>query len=185
MARHEQATDRELMRLVQAADDTEAFAVLYDRLAPAAVQLARRICLDSDRAQDAVQDGFLSIWRGRAGYEPDRGEVHTWMFEIVRNRAIDSWRRTDRHDSRRSGTETAAEQLPAPGDVETDAVAHEDARRLHVLLADLPAAQREVITLAYFGQLSHTEISDALELPLGTVKGRMRLGLTTLRAHLT
>jgi RNA polymerase sigma-70 factor (ECF subfamily) len=177
------ATDQELMRCVQE-NVAEAFDALYDRLAPKALRVAGGVCADDDRARDAVQDGFLSIWRGRARYRPERGEVHTWAFEIVRNRAIDSQRRNGRHDRRRHDLDGVAGQLYAPDDPEADAVASDDARHLRALLADLPATQREVIALAYFGQLSHSEIALELGLPVGTVKSRMRLGLSNLREHL-
>lgn len=178
-----EATDRELMVRVQA-DDAQAFGALYDRLAPRALRLASGLCPSGDQAQDAVQDGFLSMWRGRAGYRPESGEVHSWAFSIVHNRAIDHQRRNRRHDGRRDGLEGVVEGLRAPGDLEADAVVADDAGRLRALLTGLPAAQREVIALAYFGELSHTEIAERLELPVGTVKGRMRLGLLKLRERL-
>lgn len=181
--RFSRLTDRELMRLVQA-DDAAAFGALYDRLAPRALKVARSVCVDVDRACDALQEGFTAIWRGRAQYEPRRGEVSTWAFGIVRHRAIDSLRRDVRHDRRRADRGDALEELHAPGDVQTDAIAADDARELRALMAELPATQREVIELAFFGQLTHAEIAGRLALPVGTVKGRMRLGMKKLRGGL-
>jgi RNA polymerase sigma-70 factor, ECF subfamily len=180
-------SDRELMRRVQQ-DDTAAFGVLYDRLAPGAtriVQLTIRGDSDADRVGDAVQEGFLSIWRGRDQYRPELGEVHSWAYGIVRNRAIDSMRRNGRHDQRRGGgVEEIERTRPAVEDTERDFMDDDDAHSLRRLLAGLPADQRDVIALAYFGQLTHAEIAERLALPLGTVKGRMRLGMTKLRERI-
>ena len=182
--RFAQVSDADLMCRVQD-DDVLAFAELYDRLAPRALAVAGGVLSGSaDRASDAVQEGFLAMWRGRAAYRADRGEVHTWVLGIVRNRAIDSLRHHRRHDRRRVDGEGLADRLVAPGDVQGDAVAADDGRRLRALLTDLPVAQREVIALAYFGQLTHAEIAAHLSVPEGTVKGRMRLGLHKLRGHL-
>ncbi len=106
------------------------------------------------------------------------------MLGIVRNRAIDNLRQTAARDRRRAEGDGVALTLAAPDDVQTDAVARGDGRRLRALSADLPEPQREVLALAYFGQLTHTEISVHLALPVGTVKGRMRPGLTKLRGRL-
>lgn len=178
------ASDADLMRRVQD-DDVAAFAALYDRLAPRALGVARGVLgTGGDRASDAVQEAFLSLWRNRGRYRADRGEVHSWVFGIVRHRAIDSLRRHRRHDGRRADEDGTERALAAPDDVHADAVAASDGRRLRELLADLPEAQREVIALAYYGQLTHVEIAARLTLPLGTVKGRMRLGLMKLRGRL-
>jgi RNA polymerase sigma-70 factor (ECF subfamily) len=177
-----QASPGELMRRVQA-NDVDAFGALYDRLAPKALGIARKLCADEQRAQEAVQEGFLSIWRARARYRPDRGEVHAWVNGLMRNAAIDNWRRNQRHDLRRDILEGQTEDIAAFGDVEADTLAMDDARRLRALIADLPLHQREVIALAYYGELSQVEISEQLTVPLGTIKGRMRLGLATLRAQ--
>ena len=177
-------TDAQLMGRIQDGD-AQAFAVLYDRLAPRALAIASGLLgVRGDRASDAVQEGFLSMWRGRAAYDADRGDVHSWVLGIVRNRAIDSLRHSARHDGRRAAEDGVAHLLAAPDDVQADADASDDGRRLRALLADLPESQREVIALAYFGQLTHTEIAIRLTLPVGTVKGRMRLGLSKLRGHL-
>lgn len=183
LARFSQATDQELMRHVQSGD-AEAFGVLYDRLAPTALGVARGVlCADVDRAQDAVQDGFLSIWRARAQYQPERGEVRAWAFGIVRNRALDTYRGNGRHDRHRSDAGEIEDNLHGPEEVQAGIVADDEARRLRALLAGLPLAQREVVTLAYYGELSQSEIAQELALPIGTVKGRMRLGLIKLREH--
>ena len=172
--------EQKLMELVQQGD-AEAFADLYDRLIGKALLVARAMHVDRDRVEDVVQDAFLSVWRARAAYRAESGQVRAWVLTIVANRAIDSIRLHRRHDRARSNREDVLEQTPAPVDLEADALARDDASALRSLLGSLPAAQREVIALAYFGNLTHVEIADALTLPLGTIKGRMRLGLKQLR----
>lgn len=102
---------------------------------------------------------------------------------VVRNRAIDVARRNAVHDIRRAGAE-ALERQPAAGDLVDDAITDDHAHHLRTHLTALPDAQREVIALAYLGELTHTEIADHLGIPAGTVKGRMRLGLEKLRLNL-
>lgn len=182
--RFSQVSDADLMSRVQD-DDVVAFATLYDRLSPRALAVAGGMLGPRrDRAADAVQEAFLAVWRNRAAYTADRGEVHAWVLGIVRNRAIDSLRCDRRDDRRRIDVEGITETLVAPVDVQADAVDADDGRRLRELLAALPVTQREVIALAYFGQLTHAEIAARLTLPVGTVKGRMRLGLIKLRGDL-
>ena len=171
--------DAQLMRRVQAGD-AEAFGALYDRFVSRAYGLARAIGRASD-ADDIVQEAFLSVWRGRSAFRPERGTVLAWVMGIARNRAIDSLRRQGRHDRHRADAEMA-ERLRVPGDVEDDIIGSEQAARLRSTLARLPPTQRDVIALAYFGELSTPEIAAELSLPLGTVKGRMRLGLVKLRS---
>ena len=176
-----QDADAALMRRVQA-DDPDAFAMLYDRFAARAYGVAFSVGRDDARAEDVVQDAFLSVWTARQRYRPERGTVVAWILGTVRNRAIDSLRRNRRHDDRRAGLDMIEERVPAPGNVEEEAGERDQAAQLRSTLARLPAAQRDVITLAYFGELSTIEIAEELALPLGTVKGRMRLGLHKLRA---
>lgn len=174
--------DRRLVELMVRGRD-DAVEALYDRYAVRAHRVARSVCRDERIAEDAVQEAFLSVWRGREAYRPEIGSFATWLLAIVRNRAIDLSRRNGRHADRRADAELLDEEHAA-GDVATEAVANADAPRLRALLAELPDAQQEVIVLAYFGQLSHSEIAHLLNLPAGTVKGRMRLGLRKLRADI-
>lgn len=171
--------DAALMVRVQAGDD-DAFNALYDRFAPRAYGVAYAIARDIPLAQDIVQEAFLSFWRSRARYRPEEGTVASWLLGIVRNRAIDGLRRQGRHDSRRAG-EYVEGQVAATDDVPETIGDRDRATRLRAALDRLPAAQRDVIALAYYGELTHTEIASRLDLPEGTVKGRMRLGLAKLR----
>lgn len=169
------------MARVQAGDG-EAFSALYNRYASRAHRVACAVGIDVGRAEDVVQEAFLSIWRGRAGYRPHHGSLDGWVLRTVRHRAIDSLRSHGRHDRRRAADEPIDERLRAPGSVE-DAIGDRDvAARLRTTLSRLPAGQRHVIALAYLGGLSTSEIARELSLPLGTVKGRLRLGLMKLRA---
>lgn len=170
------------MRRVQA-DDADAFEALYDRFASRAFGLAIVICNNSQRAEEAVQDAFLCVWRSRAQYDPAHSPVRTWLFALVRNRSIDIYRHHRRRDSLRA-SEAHLDQIAMLGSVEDDVVRRDDGDRVRATLHELPAPQREVITLAYFGGLTHTEIAERLDVPLGTVKGRMRLGLEKARAEL-
>lgn len=165
----DEETDEQLMRRVQR-DDSDAFEQLFDRHAVRALRVASSVCRDRGRAEDAVQEGFLSLWHGRAGYRPETGSFQAWSMSVVRNRAVDLVQRA-----------TAASR---PRTVENHEVRRSDDNALRTSLSRLPDAQAEVIALAYFGQLTHTEIADQLDLPAGTVKGRMRLGLEKMRRDL-
>jgi len=173
------STDDQLMVEVKAGN-AAAFGELYDRYARQAYRLALSICRNEHRAEDAVQDAFLSIWRSRATFEPSRGAVGAWLLTVVRYRALDVVRLNRTHVNHRVG-DAMLDGVPAPGDVAEQVAALDDASYLRKMLAGLPDAQRVVITLAYFRQLTHTEIATRLDLPLGTVKGRMRLGLNRLQ----
>lgn len=169
------------MRRVQA-DSPGAFGVLFDRYSAPAFRVAAGIARNASQADDVVQEAFISLWRSRARYDPELGSVGGWVMGTVRNRAIDLLRKQSRHDSRRAGPDQPADDPHAAADAVEQTVAERDgAARLRAALGRLPVAQRDVIALAYFGELSATEIADRLSLPVGTVKGRMRLGLGRLR----
>ena len=162
----------------------ESFVDLYDRYCERAYRVARVVCRDDGRAEEAVQDGFLSVWNSRTDYRPEQGSVAAWLLTVVRYRAIDIARSNDRHASRRASDDQLERRSSVEEPFKT-AVKRDDAQRLQASLAMLPDAQAEVITLAYYGQLTHTEIAAHLGLPAGTVKGRMRLGLQKLKADIT
>lgn len=175
-------TDQELMVEISAGD-ADAFGALYDRYCGRAYRVARSVCRNDSQAEDAVQEAFLSVWKGRTSYVSQRGTAAGWVLTVVRYRAIDIARR-NRANAAHEASDATVEALPAPGDLADRAVAGAEADRLRFLLARLPDAQREVITLAFFGELTHAEIAAHLGLPPGTVKGRMRLGLQKLRGQL-
>jgi RNA polymerase sigma-70 factor, ECF subfamily len=166
------------------AGSVDAFDELYERYCDRAYQVARSVCGDDWRAEDAVQEAFLAVWRNRAVYQPDRGSVAAWLLTTVRYRAIDVARRDHTHASRRADESTLDNRSEPGSSVAALGMSRADASRLRVLLTRLPDAQREVVTLAFYGELSHSEIAQALQLPPGTVKGRMRLGLKKLRTNI-
>jgi RNA polymerase sigma-70 factor (ECF subfamily) len=175
--------DEDLMQLVRAGEP-RAFEVVFDRHSGAAFSLAYRMCGRRAMAEDVVQEAFVSLWRSGARYDAARGSVRTWVLSVVRNRAIDAFRREGAKSSRDVGERGMAERMPAPELTDTEVERRDDARQVREALVELPPDQRQVIELAYFGGFTHSQIADMLELPSGTVKGRMRLGLTKMRLAL-
>jgi RNA polymerase sigma-70 factor, ECF subfamily len=175
--------DEDLMQLVRRGD-APAFEVVYDRHAAAAFSLAYRMVGARNAAEDVTQEAFLSLWRSSARYDSARGSVRSWVLGIVHHRAIDALRRNLVHDRRRAGDESEMERLPARELTSVEAARREEAAVVRQAIETLPAEQSRVIELAYFGGFTHTEIAEMLETPVGTVKGRMRLGLGKLRGQL-
>jgi RNA polymerase sigma-70 factor, ECF subfamily len=152
--------------------------VLYDTYHRQAIGLAYRIVGDLGDAEEVVQEVFLAAWRSGHTYDASRGSTHTWILSMVRNRSIDLLRAR-----RRRPVQPLAEGVDPPdtSDVPAQAVSNVDAETARVALDSLPPEQKQVIELAYFAGLSHSEIAAQLAAPLGTVKGRIRLGLDRLR----
>ena len=175
--------DEEVMHLVQQGDP-RAFELLFDRHGGAAFSLAYRMLGDRANAEDVSQEAFLSIWRSRLRYQADRGSVRTWVLGIVHHRGIDALRRNLVHDRRRSSAEGIEERFEAGERTDVEVARREEARNVRAALEALPPEQVRVIELAYFGGFSHSKIADMLDMPIGTVKGRMRLGLDKLRHQL-
>src|SRR4029077_7236452 len=175
--------DEELMQLV-AASDADAFEVVLERHADAAFALAYRMCGKRSVAEDVAQEAFLSIWRSGARYERSRGSVRTWTLGIVHNRAVDTLRRSGVQERRRVSEEGIEERVEAPERTDAQAMDNATSHEIRGALGELPAEQRRVIELAYFGGFTHVEIASMLDTPVGTVKGRMRLGLQKLREQL-
>ena len=175
--------DEEVMHLVQQGDP-RAFELLFDRHGGAAFSLAYRMLGDRANAEDVSQEAFLSIWRSRLRYQADRGSVRTWVLGIVHHRGIDALRRNLVHDRRRSSAEGIEERFEAPERTDVEVARREEGRSVRAALETLPAEQCRVIELAYFGGFSHSKIADMLDMPIGTVKGRMRLALDKLRHEL-
>ena len=136
------------------------------------------------QAEDVSQEAFLSIWRSRMRYDASRGSVRTWVLGIVHNRTIDALRRGSVHERRREQFEGVEERHEARERTDVEAARREEARGVRTALDALPADQRRTIELAYFGGFSHSQIAELLDEPIGTIKGRMRLGLNKLRHQL-
>ncbi len=179
---HELA-DEDLMALVQGGD-ADAFEIVYDRHCNAAFSLAYRMCGRRASAEDVLQDAFLVLWRNGAQYDRARGSVRNWILRIVHNRAVDTLRRGAVRERNLLHDESAVERVPGSEDIERTTIAHEQTHEVRDALEDLPAEQSRVIELAYFGGFTHTEIAAMLQTPVGTVKGRLRLGLAKLRLTL-
>ncbi len=164
-----------------AGGDDAAFDALYARYLPVATRLARGILGEPALAEDAVQDAFLALWRHAARYDPARGSVNRWLLTLVRHCAIDAHRR--RHADLWADGAALAEMADG-SDTHELACQHAAAQRLRAALAQLPPPQRAALALAYAGGWTQSQMAQALGVPLGTVKGRVRLGLRALRAHL-
>jgi RNA polymerase sigma-70 factor (ECF subfamily) len=180
----ERLADEELMPLI-GEKDPEAFEVFYDRHGGVAYSLAYRIVGEKAAAEDVIQEAFISIWRSGARFDRARGSVRSWMLSIVRNRAIDTLRsRAGKAPKLTFDDDAILEQRPAEELTEDEAMRRETATEIRGALGELPGEQSKVIELAYFGGFSQSEISRMLGVPLGTVKGRMRLGLEKIRGEL-
>jgi RNA polymerase sigma-70 factor, ECF subfamily len=175
--------DEEVMQLVQGGSP-RAFELLYDRHGGAAFSLAYRMVGNRVTAEDITQEAFLSIWRSRLRYDQARGSVRTWVLGIVHNRTIDALRRGAVHERKREQFEGVEERHEAPERTDVEAARREEARSVRSALDTLPPEQRRTIELAYFGGFSHSQIAELLDEPIGTIKGRMRLGLEKLRHQL-
>ncbi len=173
--------DEDLISLV-GAGDAFAFSALHDRHSRATYSLARRLTGDEQDAEDLAQDAFLKVWRSAGSYRAQRGSVRTWMLSVVRNQNID-WLRSQA--TRRRSQEKAEAEAPRSQPSEVFAETWRNFRRDRVreALQVLPHTQHKVLALAHFSDLTNAEIAERLCLPLGTVKGRMRLGLKKLRNH--
>jgi RNA polymerase sigma-70 factor (ECF subfamily) len=180
----ERLADEELMPLV-GRKDPEAFEVLYDRHGGAAYSLAYRIVGEPAAAEEVTQEAFISVWRSGERFDATRGSVRSWLLSVVRNRAIDFLRsRAGKAPKLNFDDDAALEQRPAAERTEEEALRRETASELRGAIGKLPGEQSKVIELAYFGGFSHSEIASILGLPMGTVKGRMRLGLEKIRGEL-
>jgi RNA polymerase sigma-70 factor (ECF subfamily) len=175
--------DEDLMALVKGGDP-RAFELLYDRHSGAAFSLAYRMAGSRGAAEDIAQEAFLSIWRSSLRYRSDRGSVRTWVLGIVHHRAIDALRRNLVHERRRADAEGLEERQEAPELTDVEVARRDEARQVRSAIDSLPAEQSRVIELSYFGGFTHSQIAEMLETPIGTVKGRMRLGLSKLRHEL-
>jgi RNA polymerase sigma-70 factor, ECF subfamily len=168
------------MRLVQRGD-ARAFEAIYDRHGSAAFSLAYRIAGNRTQAEDIVQEAFLSVWRSSVRYQAERGNLRSWLLSVVHNRAIDSIRRSVVHTRRQVDAEGIEERKASDDLTDVEALRRDEARTVRSAMELLPADQLRVIELAYFGGFTHSQIAEMLEMPLGTVKGRMRLALEKMR----
>jgi RNA polymerase sigma-70 factor (ECF subfamily) len=180
----ERLADEELMPWI-GRKDAEAFEVFYDRHGGAAYSLAYRILGERGAAEDCIQEAFISIWRSGGKFDAARGSVRSWTLSIVRNRAIDVLRsKAGKAPKMTFDDDEIIESRPSGELTDEEAMRHETATEVRGALSQLPGDQSKVIQLAYFGGFSQSEIAGMLNVPLGTVKGRMRLGLKKIRGEL-
>ena len=172
--------DADLISLVES--DPEAFATLYDRHSRAAFSLAYKLMGERMAAEDLVQEVFLKIWRAARSYRSERGSVRTWILSIVRNRSIDQLRS---HASRRRTQDKLEASAPRsqPSEAFAETWRNSQRDRVRDALNTLPPEQLKVLELAYFSGYTHVQVSELLDVPLGTIKGRMRLGLKKMRVY--
>ena len=179
--RHRRLADEELVSLVEGGD-AGAFAALYDRHSRAAYSLAYGMMGERQAAEDLTQEAFLKAWRSAGSYRARRGSVRTWLLSIVGNAGVDRLRSSATRHRTRDRLKAEAPRLQ-PSEAFPEAWRNHLGKRVRVALRDVPPAQREVLSLVHFSGLTHAEASERLDLPLGTVKGRLRLGLKKLREH--
>jgi RNA polymerase sigma-70 factor, ECF subfamily len=170
--------DNELISAV-ASGDHPALLALYDRHGRVAYGLAYRILGDAGAAEEAVQDAYLRVWRRASTFDAARGGVRSWLLTIVHHCAIDLVRRRAGAPPVVAGLEELAERQPVP-DAWSEVSGRIESERVRTAVETLPGEQRRAIEMAFFEGLTHREIAERDGLPLGTVKGRLRLGLKRL-----
>ena len=174
--------DEDLISLVAGKGNAEAFAALYDRHGSAAYSLAYRMMGEKQAAEDLMQDAFLKVWRNAESYRTERGSVRTWILSIVHNRGIDQLRSLASRRRTQNKVEASA-PISQPSEAFAETWRNSQREQVREALGTLPPEQLKILELAYFSGYTHVEISELLDLPLGTVKGRMRLGLKKLRDY--
>ncbi len=173
--------DEDLISLTDGGD-TQAFAALYDRHGRVAYSLAYRMMGERQTAEDLVQEAFLRAWRAAGSYRVERASVRTWILSIVHNRGIDQLRSSAsrRRTQDRVEAQTSTSQ---PSEAFSETWSNSQREQVREALRGLPPEQLKVLELAYFSGYTHKEIAEFLDLPLGTVKSRMRLGLKKLQEY--
>lgn len=171
-------TMADLLQRVAANGDVEAFRALFQDYAPRVKSYMMRQGADPRTAEELAQETLLTVWRKAALYSDDKGSATTWIFTIARNLRIDRLRREVAWQPLPENNDEQPSNDPAPDDVLSE---KERGDRVRKILAELPAEQSEVVSLAYVEGLSHAEIAARLGLPLGTVKSRMRLAYQKFR----
>ena len=176
------ADEAALARMAQG--DHDGLAELYDRHARAIYSLALRILQDRAEAEDVVQDVFAQVWTQAARYDTSRGAVAAWMLMMARSRAIDRLRSRRARPDNTADTRATLNMPDAGVPQDLQLLSAEEVARLRRALAELPLLQRVALELAYYEGLTHAEIAERLEEPLGTVKTRIRQAVIRLRESL-
>ncbi|MBU2581559.1 MAG: sigma-70 family RNA polymerase sigma factor [Alphaproteobacteria bacterium] len=167
-----------LLQRVAEDRDKQAFAELFENFAPRIKAYMIRQGADPTTAEELAQETLLTVWRKAALYSETKGSATTWIFTIARNLRIDRLRREVPWQALPEGHHEEAADDPAPDEAVSE---RERRERVHAVLAELPADQHEVVILSFIDGLSHSEIAEHLDIPLGTVKSRMRLAYQKIR----
>jgi RNA polymerase sigma-70 factor, ECF subfamily len=162
--------------------DAEAFTTLYDRHSHAAFSLAYRVMGERQAAEDVAQDAFLKLWCSATSYRPERGSVRTWILSIVHNRGIDQIRSQASRRRTQDKIEASAPRSQ-PSEAFAETLRNSQRDQVREALDTLPPEQLKILELAYFSGYTHLQISELVDVPLGTIKGRMRLGLKKMRVY--
>jgi RNA polymerase sigma-70 factor (ECF subfamily) len=162
--------------------DAQTFATLYERHIRVAYSLTYRMMGEKQAAEDLLQEAFLKLWRGAASYRAERGSVRAWLLSIVRNRGIDQLRFLASRLRTQEKIEASA-QRSQPSEAFAQSWHNSQRKQVREALKTLPSEQSKVLELAYFSGYTRVEIAEFLDLPLGTVKGRVRLGLKKIRDY--
>jgi RNA polymerase sigma-70 factor (ECF subfamily) len=181
-----QLDDASLIRLI-ARRNSEALGILYDRYGRMVYGFALNVIGSAETSEEIVQDVFTRVWERASTYDRDLAKVSTWLVSITRNRAIDELRRSQARSEQLNVAWAEAIEIsdPAQPSPEEAAAAHLQEKAVREAIAALPAEQRQALALAYFKGYSHSEIAEALDLPVGTVKTRIRLAMQKLRQVLS
>lgn len=176
---------QELLRRI-GRGDRDAVDGLYALFGRRAYSLARRVLADDTLAEDVVQEVFLSVWRNPGAFDPGRAGVASWLLAMVHHKAVDAVRREETHRRRQTAAADDLRLAEPVGtrDVQDDALDGLAARQVRGALGELPEAQREALTLAYYGGYTQREVAALTGVPLGTVKTRMLAGMRKLRGAL-
>jgi RNA polymerase sigma-70 factor (ECF subfamily) len=170
-----------MLRIAQG--DQRAFETLYDRFSGILFATAYRVLNNQAAAEDVVQDTFIQIWQKAPQYDPAKGKPLTWAVTLTRNRSIDRLRSTQRRSRMQDDLQAESETFEQfDGRSSLDAISSaETSQRVRDAVNKLPADMREAIELAFFGSLKQSEIAERLNAPLGTIKARIRRGMTKLQ----
>ncbi len=184
MEAEERNVDRDDEALLKeiALGSVEAFSVLYDRFSGPLFSVVYAIVRDFHEAEEVLQDAFLRAWKRAGQFNPEKGRPFNWLVTLARSRAIDRLRRAQRLEALREAVENdALAPMPASPASGGD---RESAQLIQQSLGNLPAEQRQAIQMAFLTGMTQQEIADALAVPLGTVKARIRRGMVRLRSEL-
>ena len=177
-------TEREASLLERVANgDQPAFGELYDRMMPRVIGLATRVLRDEGQAEEVAQEVFLEVWQQASRFDADRGSGIGWVLRKTHGRSVDRVRSSEARTARelRIGMRELVEPTDDVAEVVELRLANE---RVDLALGHLPAAQRQAVTLAHLAGYSHTEVAEILHIPIGTVKTRIRAGISRLREEL-